>query len=153
MENTDSPRTSAVTAPVVPASAQPHVERARKFLREIRDAIASHPVASRNSRVQLQERRSGAATVVRMTGTLDGVLVSLLVEIHDSMPQHAQMEYSRSLERLRTAPMMTPAASAFTVVHDRAMQAIYPERETGREALRVALEEFTQNAARRAPVH
>lgn len=139
--------------PDIPAAAVTHVERARSFLRQIRDAVGQHPVAARNSRLTLQERRSGAATALRMTGTLDGVLVSLLVEVHDAIPQHAQMEYSRSLERLRTAPMMTPAASAFTVAHDQALQSLYPERETGREALRVALEEKTQAAARRAPMH
>lgn len=139
--------------PAAPAAAMAHVDKARSFLRQIRDGIAQHPVAARNSQIQLQERRSGAATVLRMSGTLDGVLVSLLVEVHDVMPQHAQMEYSRSLERLRTASMMTPAASAFTVAHDRAILAHYPERETDREAMRLAMEEFTQVAARRAPVH
>lgn len=101
------------------------VERARRFLREIRDGIARHPRAALSSRIVLQERRADGGALLRLSGTLDGVLVDLQVEVPDDDPLRPRLRYSISLERLRTAAVMGVAASAFAVAHDRAFGTHY----------------------------
>ena len=107
------------------ARALAEIERARRFLREIRDGIAGHPRAALSSHIVLRERRTDDAALLRLSGTLDGVLVDLEVEVPDGDPLRPRLRYSSSLERLRSAAVMGIAASAFTVAHDRAFGTHY----------------------------
>ena len=126
------------------ARAQAEVERARRFLRDIRDGIARHPRAVRASRIVLQERRAEAASVLRLSGTLDGVLVDLHIEVPDDEPLRPRLQYSGSLDRLRRAAVMGAGALAFAVAHDRAFAEHY-----GVEPLQDELRRTRREAAAR----
>lgn len=114
-----------MTDTVLSARALAEVERARRFLREIRDGVARHPRATHAARIVLQERRDGDVSVLRLSGTLDGVLVDLHIEVPDDEPLRPRLRYSGSLERLRTAAVLGVGASAFAVAHDRAFGTHY----------------------------
>jgi hypothetical protein len=136
-----------MTDPSPSARALAEIERARRFLREIRDGIARHPRAARCSRIALHERRTDGTAVLRLSGTLDGVLVDLQVEIPDRDPLRPRLRYSGSLDRLRNAAVMGVAASAFAVAHDRAFGAHYG-LEPMQAALRRARAQATAQGAR-----
>lgn len=109
-----------MTDTLLSARAQAEVERARRFLRDIRDAITRHPRAARSARIVLQERRADAASVLRLSGTLDGVLVDLHIEVPDDEPLRPRLQYSGSLDRLRRAAVMGAGArSAPALSHQR----------------------------------
>ena len=118
------------------------VNRARQFLRDIRDAIARHPVASKSCEIQLHERGEAETTVLRLSGTLDSIPVELYVRVPDCDPQQPLIEYSRLLGRLRAGHVMGVGASAFIAAHDQAFRTHYPEdSEPWQQTLRIALEQ------------
>jgi hypothetical protein len=117
------------------------VDRARQFLRDIRDAVARHPAASQVSEIRLHERREGGITVLRLSGTLDRVPVELHVRLPDRDPRPPHFEYSRALDRLRSAHVMAVGASVFSAAHDQAFHRHYPDSEPWRQTLRAAIEQ------------
>ena len=133
------------SAPSANASSQ--VDRARQFLREIRDGIARHPVASRTSQIELHERRTGSTSVLRMSGTVDGVPVDLHVHVFDDEPLRPRLEYSRTLDLMRMAQVMSAGASAFTAAHDQACSTYFPDCESWQQTLKLAEQESRVLAA------
>lgn len=128
-------KTTPAPAPEVAAQ----VDRARQFLRDIRDAVARHPVASKNCEIRLHERRDRTASVLRMSGTVDGVPVQLLVHVDDHAPTRPRIEYSPLLEYLRSGPVMSIGASALAAAHDHACCTHYPESESWQQTVRHAM--------------
>lgn len=124
------------------------VSRARSFLRDIRDAVARHPVASQCSEIALHERRVWGMTVLRLSGTLDGTSVELLVRVPDDNPAEPRLEYSRQLERIRSGRAMNLAASAFSAAHDEACRRHYPNSRSWKDTVRLALEDSFAALAR-----
>jgi hypothetical protein len=122
-------------------SRQTHLDRARQFLRDIRDAVSRHPVAAQGSEIRLHERREQGMTVLRLSGTLDRIPVELHVRIADRDPRQPNVEYSRALERLRQGRVMGVGASVFTAAHDQAFRTHYPDSEPWQQALRMAVEQ------------
>ena len=122
-------------------SRQTHLDRARQFLRDIRDAVSSHPVASQGSAIRLHERCEQGMTVLRLSGTLDRVPVELYVRVADHDPRQPAIEYSRALERLRRGHVMGVGASVFTAAHDQAFHTHYPDSEPWQQTLRMAIEQ------------
>lgn len=137
----------------IPAATAAQLERARRFLREIRDGIERHPLGSRNARVILQERRLDNTSTVRLSGVLDGVLVDLQIDVADSAPLTPRVQYSSSLDRLRSAAVMGPATSAFTVAHDLAWSAYYPDALNEQQAADLAIEKYRASTGNGAGVH
>jgi hypothetical protein len=127
--------------------ALPQVDRARQFLRDIRDAIVSHPVASKTSQIELHERRAGSTSVLRMSGTVEGVPVDLHVHVFDDEPSRPRLEYSRTLDMMRMAQVMGVGASAFTAAHDQACSTLFPESESWQQTLKLAEQESRVLAA------
>lgn len=148
----NSTETAMLTADV-PAATAVQLDRARQFLREIRDGIEQHALAARNSRVILQERRLDATSTVRLSGVLDGVLVDLQIDIVDDTPLRPRVQYSTSLDRLRSAPVMGPATTAFTVAHDRAWASHYPDALNEQQAADLAIEKYRASSGSGAGVH
>jgi hypothetical protein len=131
-----------------PHAALPHpVERARQFLREISEALERHPVACRTSRLQVHERRSGTTSVLRLSGTVDGVPVDLRVHVYDDEPLRPRLEYSRTLDLMRMSQVMGLGASAFTAAHDEACRRHFPQSDSWQQTLKLAAQESRVLAA------
>jgi hypothetical protein len=124
-------------APEAPSGA----DRARQFLRDIRDTVARHPVASQGSAIRLHERREAGMTVLRLSGHLDRMPVELHVRVSDRDPRRPRLEYSPLLERLRSGHVMALGASVFTAAHDQAFRTHYPDSEPWLQTLRMAIEQ------------
>lgn len=117
------------------------VNRARQFLRDIRDAIARHPVASKSCEIHLHERGEADTTLLRLSGSLDWIPVELYVRVPDRDPLRPRIEYSALLRRLRSGQAMGVGASVFTAAHDQAFRTHYPDSEPWQQTLRRAVEE------------
>ena len=120
------------------ANVAEQVDRARQFLRDIRDMLARHPVASKHSSLQLHERRELHVSVLRMSGTVDGLPVELRVHIPDHEPQRPRLEYSPLLVRMRAGQLPCVSASALAAAHDLACATHYPDHEAWHRTLRIA---------------